>query len=134
MSGGIRDVFAEKLNMSSPELERGLRIKTNAMRGGIVENVFARDITIGEVGSAIDVDMLYEEGANGPFVPVVRNVRVERMTIEKALRAFFVRGLDSSPVRGLVVSASVFKSVTKESLLSNSDEIVLRGVTILPAR
>jgi polygalacturonase len=134
VSGGIRDVFAERLNMSSPDLERGLRIKTNAMRGGVVENFYARDITIGEVGSAIDIDMLYEEGANGPFVPVVRNVRIERMTVEKALRAFFVRGLPASPVRGLIVSASVFLSVTKESQISNSDEIVLRNVTILPAR
>ena len=44
-------MFAENNVMSSPDLERGLRLKTNAMRGGVIENVFARDIEIGEVGS-----------------------------------------------------------------------------------
>ena len=89
ISGGARDVFVEACEMSSPDLERGLRIKTNAMRGGVVENVFVRDVTIGEVGNAIDVDMLYEEGANGSFLPTVRNVRVERMTVGKAVHALF---------------------------------------------
>ncbi len=69
ISGGARDVFVEQCEMSSPDLERGLRIKTNAMRGGVVENVFVRDVTIGEVGNAIDIDMLYEEGAAGTLPP-----------------------------------------------------------------
>ncbi|HRB13583.1 MAG TPA: glycoside hydrolase family 28 protein, partial [Vicinamibacteria bacterium] len=87
VSGSVRDVFAEKLIMSSPDLERGIRLKTNAVRGGVIENVFARDIEIGEVGSAIDIDLLYEEGARGAFLPTVRNVRVERMTVKKAAYA-----------------------------------------------
>ena len=36
--------------MSSPDLERGIRLKTNAVRGGTIENVFVRDVEIGEVG------------------------------------------------------------------------------------
>lgn len=77
VSGSVRDVFAEKLVMSSPDLERGIRLKTNAVRGGVIENVFARDIEIGEVGSAIDIDLLYEEGAEG-FVPAHRAQRAGR--------------------------------------------------------
>ena len=33
-----------------------------------------RDVEIGEVGSAVDIDMLYEEGENGP----VRARRAQR--------------------------------------------------------
>ena len=65
VSGSVRDVFVERTVMSSPDLERGIRFKTNAMRGGTIENVFVRDVEIGETGSALDVDMLYEEGAAG---------------------------------------------------------------------
>ena len=68
-----------------------------------------RDIEIGEVGAAIDIDMLYEEGERGPFTPVVRNVRVERMTVDKAEYALRVRGQAASPVRGLLVADSVFR-------------------------
>jgi unsaturated rhamnogalacturonyl hydrolase len=129
----VRDVFAEKLVMSSPELERGIRLKTNAMRGGVIENVFVRDIEIGEVGSAIDIDLLYEEGARGSFPPTVRNVRIERMTVKKATYAFFVRGLPQAPVRGLTVLDSTFAGVAKGSLIQGLEDLVLRNVRIEPA-
>lgn len=133
VSGSVRDVFAEKLVMSSPDLERGIRFKTNARRGGVIENVFVRDIEIGEVGSAIDIDLLYEEGARGDFMPTVRNVRIERMTVKKATYAFFVRGLPGAPVRGLSVLDSSFSGVTRGTLIQGLEDLVLRNVSIEPA-
>ncbi len=133
MSGSVRDVFVERSLMSSPDLERGIRFKTNAVRGGTIENVFVRDVEIGETGSAIDIDMLYEEGAAGAFAPVVRNVVVERMTVRKAAYAFFVRGLEASPVRGLAVRDSVFRGVAKGSRLEHVEDLVLRNVVLEPA-
>ena len=132
VSGDVRDVFAEKLVMSSPELERGIRIKSNAVRGGVVENVFARDIEIGEVGSAVDIDLLYEEGAKGSFLPIVRNVRVERMTVRKATYALFVRGLPGAPVKGVTLIDSTISGVSKGSLIQGLEDLVLRNVTIEP--
>ncbi len=133
VSGSVRDVFVEKSVMSSPDLERGIRFKTNAMRGGTIENVFVRDVEIGEVGSAIDIDMLYEEGASGPFLPVVRNVRVDRMTVRKARYAFFIRGLEASPVAGVSVRDSAFRGVAEASRLEHVEELVLRNVALEPA-
>jgi polygalacturonase len=133
ISGGARDVFVEKCEMSSPDLERGLRIKTNAMRGGVVENVFVRDVSIGEVGNAIDVDMLYEEGANGTFPPTVRNVRVERMTVGKAVHALFLRALDGSPLRGIAVFDSTFRDLAKGNRIEGTVDLDLRNVTFRPS-
>jgi polygalacturonase len=134
VSGGARDVFVERCSMSSPQLERGIRIKTNARRGGVVENVFVRDVEIGEVGNAIDIDMRYEEGAAGEFTPIVRNLLVERLRVQKAGHALFVRGLATSPVRGLVVRASTFRSVASGSLLDGIADLLLRDVVIEPRR
>jgi polygalacturonase len=133
VSGGVRDVFVERSTMSSPRLERGIRVKTNATRGGTIENVFVRDVEIGEVGSAVDVDMAYEEGAAGAFVPVVRNLRVERLTVGKARYAFFIRGLQRSPATGLSVRDSVFHDVAEGSRLEHVEELVLRNVVLEPA-
>jgi len=133
VSGGARDVFVEKCEMSSPDLERGLRIKTNAVRGGVVENVFVRDVTIGEVGSAIDVDMLYEEGAKGSFLPTVRDVRVERMSVGKAAYALSLRAIDGAPIRALSVKDSVFRNVEKGNRIEGTVDVDLANVTILPA-
>jgi polygalacturonase len=134
MTGGVSDVYAERCAMSSPDLDRGLRIKTNAMRGGVVENVFLRDIQIGRVRrAAVEVDMQYEEGDRGPYVPVVRNVRVERMSVESAAYAFWVAALERSPLQGLFVSASTFRGVERGSRLDGVRDLVLDGVTIIPA-
>jgi hypothetical protein len=136
MSGGVRDVFAERNTMSSPDLERGLRIKTNLARGGVVENVFMRDTEIGEVGSAVDVEMVYQhatEDLSTPFVPVVRNIVVERLTVARAATALSIVGLEASPVSGLVIRDSVFRNVVRGTRLVWAGRVVLDNVTIEPA-
>jgi hypothetical protein len=130
ISGGARDIFVERCTMSSPDLDRGIRIKTNAMRGGTVENVFVRDVAIGQVGSAVDIDMLYEEGASGAFLPVIRNVRVERMTVDRAVHAPFVRTLANSPLRGLVVRQSAFRRLEKGNRIEGVVDLSLESVTL----
>jgi polygalacturonase len=39
ISGGARNIFAEKCRMDSPRLDRALRFKNNAARGGLIERV-----------------------------------------------------------------------------------------------
>lgn len=133
VSGSVRDVFVERTEMSSPELDRGIRIKTNAMRGGVIENLFVRDVELGETGAAIHIDMQYEEGADGPFLPVVRNIQVERLSVRQARYALFARGLSVAPVRGLVVRDSVFHQVGSASVLEHVEDLLLHDVVIQPA-
>jgi len=133
VSGNVRDVFVERNVMSSPDLERGLRIKSNALRGGIVENIFARDIEIGEVGAAIDINLLYEGVASGPFPPVVRNVRVERLKAQKAAYALWIQTPGHSPIRSVLVRDSVFRGLTKGNRLEGVIGLVLENVTLEPA-
>lgn len=136
VSGGVRDVFAEGNVMSSPNLERGLRIKTNLARGGVVENVFMRDTEILEVGSAIDVDMRYmlaDEDLTRSYGPVVRNVRVERLTVRKAALAWSIVGAEGSPVGGLAVLDSVFRNVGRGTRLRDCGPVLLENVTLDPS-
>ena len=134
ISGGVSGVYAERNHMSSPELDRGLRIKTNAMRGGVIEDVFVRDTEIGEVKkAAVDIDMLYEEGDRGPFVPVVRNVQVERLVVARAPFALWVEALERSPVQGLLVRSSRFAAVEKGTHVNGVRGLVLEDVAITPA-
>jgi polygalacturonase len=135
VSGGVRNVYAERCQMSSPDLERGLRIKTNSKRGGVIENVFVRDIEIGDVQlGPIDITMRYEPQDTGPYLPVVRNIRVERMTSKKSGYALFVQALDESPLRGLLVRDSAFRGVEKGSFLEGVVDIVLENVTVEPRK
>jgi polygalacturonase len=124
ISGGVRNVFVEHCVMSSPELERGIRIKTNSIRGGIIENFFIRDIKIGEVQTAIVIDFHYEEGDAGKFTPTVRNVEIRDLSCDKALKVFQVRGYARSPIENLKMHNCNFKSVKDIGVLEE-----LRGFT-----
>ena len=66
-SGGVRNVFVSDCVMDSPNLDRAFRFKSNAVRGGVIENIRFRDIRLGQVDKAVlGVEFDYEEGANGP--------------------------------------------------------------------
>jgi oligopeptide/dipeptide ABC transporter ATP-binding protein len=47
--------------MDSPNLDRALRIKTNAMRGGVIERVHMRDVRVAQVGDAIRMSMIFQQ-------------------------------------------------------------------------
>src|ERR1043165_6238828 len=68
ISGDCRNVFVENCKMDSPNLERALRFKSNAQRGGVLENIFMRNVEIGRVAEAVlTIDLIYEEGDKGPY-------------------------------------------------------------------
>ncbi|QEI14022.1 glycoside hydrolase family 28 protein [Cellvibrio japonicus] len=130
MSGGVRNVFVEHCEMNSPDLERGLRIKTNSVRGGVVENFFARDITIVEVKNAIVIDFQYEEGDAGEHTPIVRNIDFRGITCAKAERVFQVRGYERSPISNLALRNCDFKQVKEIGVLEHMDAMTAENVRI----
>ncbi len=101
ISGGVRNVFAENCRMSSPDLERAIRIKTNSVRGGTLEHLRYRNITVGQVRDAIVINYFYEEGDAGAFDPIVRDILIENLEVEQAQRVFQIRGFERDPVQGL---------------------------------
>ncbi|MEJ5368266.1 MAG: glycoside hydrolase family 28 protein [Bryobacteraceae bacterium] len=102
ISGGARRIFAERCRMDSPNLDRVLRLKTNAMRGGVIEDVYMRDIEVGQVADAVlHIDFHYEEGARGPHLPVVRRIEMERIRCRKTRYGVYIRGFEKSPVSGI---------------------------------
>jgi len=131
ISGGVRNVFVRNCRMSSPHLERALRIKTNSYRGGVIENISFRDVTIGQVANdAVQIDFFYEEGEGGPFQPVVRNVRISGVTCDRSPDALNLRGYASSPIRDVRVSHCTFENVAKPNTVEHVEGLVLEEVKI----
>lgn len=117
--------------MSSPNLERALRIKTNSYRGGVIENIGFRRVAVGEVKEAvIEVDYFYQEGEGGPFVPVVRGIDVANVTSQKSKHAIFMHGYKNSPVGGVAVSNCQFDNSSEGAHFENVNGVVLRNVTV----
>ena len=98
ISGGCRNVFAENCKMDSPDLDRVIRIKTNTCRGGIIENLYARNIEVGQCGeSVLKINLDYEpkEICCRGYAPTVRNINIEDITCQKSKYGVQIIALDS---------------------------------------
>ena len=130
ISGGARNIFAEKCSMDSPQLDRALRLKTNSVRGGVIERVFMRDVTIGQVKEAVvAIDFNYEEGDAGQFTPVVRDIEVRRVTSRKSQYGLLLRGYARTPVTNLRLIDCRFENVERPDVLENVKDVAFTNVT-----
>ena len=129
ISGGARNIFARRCRMSSPDLARGIRIKTNSVRGGLIENIAFRDIDIGEVKDAIVINFFYEEGDAGKHLPQVKDLHISHLTVHKAERAFLLRGFARAPISGVSLHHVKFKQTASVGVLEHVAQIDQVDVT-----
>jgi polygalacturonase len=128
-SGGVRNVFAENCRMDSPNLDRALRLKTNSVRGGFIENVFMRDVVVGQVADAVfHVDLFYEEGDSGQFPPRVQNIEMVNVTSKKSKYALYLRGSQKAPLNNIRVQRCSFENAAKADVIENVNGLVLDRV------
>ena len=133
--GGVRNVFAEDCVMDSPNLDRALRLKTNAERGGPIENVFFRNVKVGRVAhSVLTIDLVYGKVNSGPFPPTVRNVEMRGVVSASSPRALWIVGTADSVIENVCVVDCVFKGVEGADVLARSGSVRLENVTIDAAK
>ena len=126
ISGGVRNLFAENCKLDSPNLDHALRVKNNAQRGGLFENFYFRNITVGQVAHAvITIDFNYEEGAKGGHTPVMRNYVVENLTSGKSKFGVDIQGLDKAPVVNVSLTNTTFDNVASGNVVKNLKDVKL---------
>lgn len=127
MSGGARNIFVNNCTFIGTDI--GLRFKTTRGRGGIVENIFIRDITMKDIpAEAILFDMYYM--AKDPVVlagekrelpkvefktvdestPQFRNFYISHVYCSGAEKGIFVRGLPEMHVKNVVLEDMVLQA------------------------
>lgn len=131
ISGGARNIFAERCHMDSPHLDRALRIKTNSVRGGVIEHVFMRNVDVGQVADAVvTIDFTYEEGDKGMYPPVVRDVEVRNVKSGKSNYALLLRGYKNAPITDVRLIDCVLDNVAKADVLDNVKDLRLTNTVI----
>ncbi len=134
ISGSCSNVFVENCEMSSSNLVCALRLKSNAVRGGVVQNIFMRHVNVGLVkDSVLQIDFLYEEGAKGDFKPVAKNVVMENITVAQTPRVLNVRGFPAAEISGVRILNSTFKQIRKPDVVENAD-VKLVDCVLEPAK
>jgi len=133
ISGDCRNVFAENCRMDSPNLDRALRLKSNARRGGVIENIFMRNVEVGRVAEAVlTIDLLYDTGDKGQYKPVVRNVVLENVTSTSSPRVMWVVGFPGAVIEDVRFSDCTFRGVETSEVIHHAGSFSFKNVTIEP--
>ena len=125
MSGGSNNLFVSNCTFIGTDI--GLRFKTTRGRGGVVENIYASNISMRDiVGEAVLFDMYYAakdpvplegEKREMPVIqtlpvteatPIFRNFYFNNVYCNGAEKAVFVRGIPEMNISNIVLSDMVF--------------------------
>jgi polygalacturonase len=127
MSGGAKNLQVYDCTFIGTDI--GLRFKTTRGRGGIVENIMVKNITMKDiVGQAILFDMYYAAQDPVPLAgekrelpkvelkpvdettPQFRNFRISNIVCDGAEKAIFIRGLPEMHIKDIVLSDMILKA------------------------
>jgi polygalacturonase len=147
MSGGVKNMFVSNCSFIGTDI--GLRFKTNRGRGGIVENIFIKNINMKDIAAeAILFDMYYE--AKDPVVlagerreppkvqtlpvteatPQFRNFYVKDIVCDGAEKAVFIRGIPEMNVQNVYLQDMVLQA--KEGLdFTEASGIHLKNIKLI---
>lgn len=120
MSGGARNIFVYDCTFRGTD--KGLRFKSTRGRGGLVENIYIKNINMVDIGSeAIYFDMYYwvkppkenEVVAVPVFseeTPVFKNIYIQNIICNGAKTGIFLRGLPEMPVQNIYMENLVLNT------------------------
>jgi len=140
MSGGANNIFIE--NCTFMGTDKGLRFKSTRGRGGVVENIFARNIMMKDiVAEAIFFDLYYfvkfatdgvrdERPVVNEGTPVFRNMVFEDIICDGAKTAVFIRGLPEMKVQNISLRNSEF-TADKGAEITDAEGIRFDHVTFI---
>lgn len=130
-TGGIAHVLARNCQLSSPNLGRALRIKSNPNRGGYVRDVTFRDITVGTVSdSVIEIALDYANVQTGPYYPDVGGIDVHALTAQTGPRAWYLIGNDGNPIRDVSLTDCRFEQMSDDGITAHVDGLQLTRVFV----
>ena len=147
MSGGVRNILVGNCQFLGTDV--GLRFKSTRGRGGIVENIFIRDISMTDIKTdAITFNMYYggksvaEMLADGDNpdnttkmpvteeTPIFRNIDIQDIVCNGAGRAMEFNGLPEMPIKGIKLKNIVIKA-KKDATFTNAEDITKENIHIV---
>ncbi len=129
-SGGVENIFAQNCEMDSPNLDRAIRIKSNARRGGTLKNFYFRNIEVGQVHEAVIKINMFYFNEKGNYIPTLDSVFIDHVTSQKSEYAINIQGIENHPLRGIFINNCEFNDVEKENVIKNAVNVHITNTTI----
>ena len=129
MSGGIRNVFMENCRLS--RVERAVYAKSNLDRGGQVQNVWVRNLTVEEAVTGLLVFTTAYHGYRGnAFPPRFSSFLIENLACKKAKVAIDAVGVAEAPLRDITLRNIRVELSERPLRLEHAENFVLDRVTV----
>jgi polygalacturonase len=131
-NGGVRNVSVCDLSLDGTD--NGLRIKSDASRGGLVQGIYYTDVCIRGSGHPLVFDSYYSS-ATGTLIPDYRDISVNNVHVVGAGGRNTFRGWDAAHPIGIALNNVVFDSAPTSitAQYANLTFGPLPVVNILPA-
>ncbi|GAB4094028.1 YhcH/YjgK/YiaL family protein [Flaviaesturariibacter terrae] len=138
--GGMNNIYVADCNFVGTDI--GIRVKSNAGRGGLVHNVYIRDIYMSDIqGEAVLFDTYYEDVTAGKEakdvkttaqdkVPEFRDFFIRNVYCRGARTAVSITGLPQMPVQGIWFD-SFLVSAGKAYSIKDATNIHFRNAHVL---
>ncbi|HLR36950.1 MAG TPA: glycoside hydrolase family 28 protein [Chitinophagaceae bacterium] len=130
VTGGVENVFAQNCEMNSPHLDRAIRIKSNERRGGVLKNLYFRNIKVGQVHEAvIKVNMFYGD-ETGDYIPTLDSVFIDHIVSQKSEYAINIQGIEGNPVSNIFINNCTFNKVEKKNVIKRVENLIIKNSTV----
>ena len=132
MTGGVREVYARDLTMTSTGLLAGHRLKTNSVRGGFIEDTHLWRVQATAIGGPLLlIDYNYGEGDTGSYPPVVTDANLTGWMVAAATQGWNIKGYASDPVGTVRLrDITVNGPLTTANVAQNISDLQLTDVMI----
>jgi polygalacturonase len=132
MTGGVRNVYARDLTMTSAGLQSGHRLKTNSVRGGFIENTNVWRAAVTAIGGPLLlIDFNYGEGNTGSFPPAVGQITLCGWNVASATQGWDIAGYTTDLVGTVTLrDVTIASALTKANVALNISSLVLDDVVI----
>lgn len=147
MSGGAKNIYVSDCTFIGTDI--GLRFKTTRGRGGVVENIFIKNINMKDiVGEALLFDMYYAavdpvpvagEKRDAPKVvllpvteetPSFKNFYISNVVADGAAKAIFIRGLPEMNIHNIFLENMTLQA-EKGIEIEEAKDIHLKNVNVI---
>lgn len=126
MSGGVRRVYVDGFDL--PRASHTLFFKANLDRGGLIEDVYIRNIRGGHVKSVLVFSNAYHSYRGGTYPPRFRDVVVENVAVDEATIGISIQGHPEAPVERITVRYFTVGKAEYPLKLTEARDIILERV------
>ena len=130
MSGGVENIFVENCKIEGGT--HALNFKCNLDRGGQVQNIFFRNIEVGEIEESLFIFRMDYHGYRGNNYPTKFNdFYVSNIKCAGVINSpFKIIGVEEQPIERVYLSNITITQAGKESQFEHTSEVLISNVKV----